>query len=418
MRVLGLMSGTSVDGIDVAVADITGQPAELAAAPGQPVLQVSLLHFETAPWDEEVRTAIFDLFTAQAPVAVWCRLDAAVAAHFAAAALSVVARSGYPVDSIDLIGSHGQTLWHEVAGGRVTSTLQIGAPAIIAAHTGITTVGNFRVADVAAGGQGAPLVSTFDWHLLRPPAVLNGVTGGWRAVQNIGGIANVTFLPPMGVDAAPLAFDTGPGNALIDWAASYATGGRLRYDVDGRLAAAGVVAHELVAHWLAHPYFDLPPPKTTGRELFGSVLAEQWLQEAAARQLRPVDVVATLTELTAATIATAYARFAPAPVAQVVVGGGGARNPVLMARLAHHLHEQLGRQVPVCSHEALGIDSDAKEALAFALLAYLAVHGWPGNVPACTGAARPAILGEIAPGTTYRQLLDTVAHHFAGRATT
>lgn len=407
------MSGTSVDGIDVAVADITGQPADLAGRTQWPGLRISLLHFETVPWDEVVRMAIFDLFTAAAPVADWCRLDAAVAAHFAVAALSVVARSGYPVETIDLIGSHGQTLWHEVQDGRVTGTLQIGTPAIIAAQTGITTVGNFRVADVAAGGQGAPLASTFDWHLLRPPPVLNGVTGGWRAVQNIGGIANVTFLPPEGVDAAPLAFDTGPGNALIDWAAGHATGGRLRYDMDGRLAAAGTVAPELLARWLAHPYFDLPPPKTTGRELFGSLLAEQWLQEAAAQRLRPVDFVATLTELTAATIAHAYARFAPAPVAQVVVGGGGVRNPVLMARLAHHLQEQLGRSVPVCNHEALGIDSDAKEALAFALLAYLAIHGWPGNVPACTGATRPAILGEIAPGMNYRQLMATVARDWA-----
>jgi anhydro-N-acetylmuramic acid kinase len=414
MRIIGLMSGTSVDGIDVAIADVTGQPAELTPDTQGSALRATLLHFETVPWDEAVRTAIFDLFTSPAPVADWCRLDASVASYFAAAALTALAHSGYRPESIDLIGSHGQTLWHEVADGRVHSTLQIGAPSLIATQTGITTVGNFRVADVAARGQGAPLVSTFDWHLLRPPAVLNGIAGGWRAVQNIGGIANVTFLPPVGVDAPPLAFDTGPGNALIDWAASRATAGRLRYDEDGGLAAAGLVADELLARWLAHPYFDQAPPKTTGRELFSQALAEEWAGEAAAHGLRPVDLVATLTELTAATIAAAYRRFAPAPVAQVVVGGGGGRNPVLMARLAHHLQQELGRAVAICTHEALGINSDAKEALAFAVLAYLTLHGWPGNVPACTGAARPVILGEVAPGRNYRKLLHAVVGSTAG----
>jgi anhydro-N-acetylmuramic acid kinase len=405
MRVIGLMSGTSVDGIDVAIADMTGQPAGLAPDNQGPTLRANLLHFETVPWSEPVRAAIFDLFTSPAPVAAWCSLDAAVASHFATAALQVLARSGCPLESIDLIGSHGQTLWHEVVEGRVTGTLQVGTPSLIAAQTGITTVGNFRVADVAAGGQGAPLVSTFDWHLLRPPPLLNGVAGGWRAVQNIGGIANVTYLPPVDVDRPPLAFDTGPGNALIDWAASRATGGRLRFDQDGDLAAAGVVSPALLARWLAHPYFDLAPPKTTGRELFSSALAEEWAQEAAAHGLGPADLVATLTDLTAASIAAAYRRFAPAPLAQVVVGGGGGRNPVLMARLAHYLQQTFGRPLEVCSHERLGIDSDAKEALAFGLLAYLTWCGWPGNVPACTGATRPVILGEIAPGGNYQRLL-------------
>ena len=401
MRVIGLMSGTSVDGIDVAIAEISG-------AGKQAALQIQQLAFATVPWDAATRATIFKLFTGPTTAAEFCRANFQLGEAFAAAALTVMARAGLSPATIDLIGSHGQTIWHDVEKNQVTSTLQIGEPAVIAARTGITTVANFRVADVAAGGQGAPLVSIFDWVLLRPPATLNGFTGGWRALQNIGGIGNVTFVPPVDIDAEPLAFDTGPGNALIDWAAGQASQGRLQYDVDGQLAAAGQVAPELLTKWLAHPYFTQSVPKTTGRELFGAPLAQSWYAEAKAQGLSDSDFVATLTELTAASIADAYARFAPAPLAQVVIGGGGARNPVLMARLAHQLALRLGRVVEVCTHEALGIDPDAKEALTFALLAYLAIHGQPGNVPACTGAKRAQILGQITPGDNYLALLGKV----------
>jgi anhydro-N-acetylmuramic acid kinase len=403
MRVIGLMSGTSVDGIDVAVADITGTSAQNSSAP---TLSLRQLAFETVPWPAQARAAIFDLFTASASAAQLCRANFEVAAEFARAVHTTLGNSRIPMESIDLIGSHGQTIWHDVQDGRVTSTLQIGEPAVIAAATGVTTVGNFRVADVAAGGQGAPLVSTFDWLLLRPPPQLNGIPGGWRAVQNIGGIANVTFLPPEGLDASqPLAFDSGPGNALIDWAAAQATNGRQHYDQDGRIAQRGQVAQMLLTGWLQHPYFAQEPPKTTGRELFGIPQAQQWQAECQALGCSPADFVATLTELTAASIADAYARFAPGPVAQVVVGGGGASNPVLMARLAHQLEAQLGYRVEVCSHAVLNINADAKEALAFALLAYLAILGEPGNVPACTGASHATILGQISPGKNYEDVM-------------
>jgi anhydro-N-acetylmuramic acid kinase len=403
MRVVGLMSGTSVDGIDVVLAEIDGMPArDFTAA----TLSLRQLAFETIPWPAHTRTAIFDLFTASASAAQLCRANFEVAAGFARAVHMMLDNTGVPIETIDLIGSHGQTIWHDIQDGRVTSTLQIGEPAVIAAITGVTTVGNFRVADVAAGGQGAPLVSTFDWFLLRPPPQLNGVPGGWRAVQNIGGIANVTFLPPQGLDAnRPLAFDTGPGNALVDWAAAQATGGKQYYDRDGLIARSGQVAHTLLAKWLQHPYFSQQPPKTTGRELFGIPQAQQWQADCQAHGHSAADFVATLTELTAASIADAYARFAPGPVAQVVVGGGGASNPTLMARLAYHLEERLGYTVELCSHAALGIDGSAKEALAFALLAYLAIHGQPGNIPACTGADHTAILGQITPGDNYVALM-------------
>lgn len=412
MRVLGMISGTSVDGIDVAVADIRGGLTDTTT------IQIHQLAFATVPWAAATRATIFQLFTEQMTAAALCRANFQLGEAFATAALTVLDEAGIPPTSIDLIGSHGQTIWHDVQQTalqnrvgqkvQVTSTLQIGEPAVIAVRTGITTVGNFRVADVAAGGQGAPLVSVLDWYLLRPPAQQNNGKTGWRALQNIGGIGNVTFVPPLGVEAQPLAFDTGPGNALIDWAAGQASSGRLQYDVDGHLAAAGQVAPDLLAKWLGHPYFAQPAPKTTGRELFGIPLAGSWYTEAKTQGLSDNDFVATLTELTAASIADAYARFAPAAISQVVVGGGGARNPGLMARLAELIPARLGYPVEVCTHEALGIDPDAKEALTFALLAYLAMHGQPGNIPACTGAQSEQVLGQISPGKNYAKLLEKV----------
>lgn len=398
MRVAGLMSGTSADGIDVAIAEITGLPFESGQGSG---LAVVPLAFETVVWPEAQRRTIFELFAGRATLAQICQANFSLGETFASALCQVVARAGLDLAQIDLVGSHGQTLWHDVAAdGRVTSTLQIGEPAVIAARTGVTTVGDFRVADVAAGGQGAPLVSIFDWLLLRPPPLLPGEVGGWRAIQNIGGIGNVTFLPPLGVAALPLAFDTGPGNVLIDWAAQFVSGGRLAYDRDGELAVQGKVQSDLLERWLAHPYYTHRPPKTTGRELFTAGLAQQMWEEASG--LPAEDVVATITALTAASIVDAYVRFAPGPLAEVVVSGGGFHNPVLMAELRSRLAVGLGREVAVIPHAALGIEGDAKEALAFALLAYLCVHGVPGNVPACTGALHPALLGKVALGRTGR----------------
>lgn len=398
MNVIGLMSGTSADGIDAVIAQIDGPP-------DRPT--VEQLAFHTIAWPAAERSLIFHLFGNQstqisATPAELCRANFVLAEQFAAAALLVTENAGLEPTEIDLIGSHGQTIWHDVdAHGHVTSTLQIGDPSVIAARTGITTVANFRTADVAAGGQGAPLTSTFDWLVLRPPSNLNGTMGGWRAVQNIGGIGNVTFLPPTELDHPPVALDTGPGNALIDWAVTTMTTGRLTYDKDGAIAASGRIHHGLMEEWLSLPYFELPLPKTTGRELFSTALAQQWRQQATHFGLNDADFVATLTELTAASIADAYVRYAPGSIAQLVVGGGGASNPTLMARL----RALLPAQVEVCTHAALGLDDDAKEALAFALLAYLTIHGAPGNVPTCTGAASPAILGQIAPGRNWGKLL-------------
>lgn len=429
------MSGTSADGIDVAIAEIDGPYHNLSIRP---------IGFESHPWPEAERGRLFRLFTGEAPTSLICQANFSIAESFAKAALATIDAVGLSPTQVDLIGSHGQTIWHDVASptesvdefasaltssftspwdtiphptadpypdksatakGTVTSTLQIGDPSVIAARTGITTVANFRPADVAVGGQGAPLVSILDWLLLRPEAGLNGATNGWRAIQNIGGIGNVTLLPPLGRDESPLAFDTGPGNALIDWAVTTITEGKELYDVDGIRAGRGQVDGSLLEEWMSHSYFNQVPPKSTGRELFSQALYQQWQLEAANRGVEGDDFIATITEVTAASIASAYADFAPGPIAQVVLAGGGANNPHLRTRIAEQLYGALGYRVEVLTHESLGIDGDAKEALTFGLLAYLTLHGWPGNVPVCTGAAREQILGQIAPGANWGNLL-------------
>lgn len=395
MRVIGLMSGTSADGIDAVLAEIDERAGRL---------QMRQIAAVALPWPADERAEIFRLFGNQADSRALCRANFQIGQRFAQAALAVIDAAGFSPADVDLIGSHGQTIWHEVEAGQVHSTLQIGEAAVIAQETGITTVADFRVADVAGGGQGAPLVSIFDWLLMRPDSGL----GGWRALQNIGGIGNVTFLPPREDSSAPpLAFDTGPGNALIDWAAVQMTGGAQTFDNDSRLARQGTASPELVQRWLQHPYFLRQPPKTTGRELFSAGLAEGWQAEATAAGLSPADFIASLTDFTAASIADAYARFAPAPIAQVVAAGGGARNPLLMERLAHQLNARLDKPVPLLAHadlpDAPG-DGDSKEALTFALLAWLTIHGRPGNVPACTGAAGERLLGKITPGRNFGRL--------------
>lgn len=391
MKVIGLMSGTSADGVDAAVVEIRGAP---------PDLSVEVLSFTCVPYDAEQRARIFSLFDPPTgTVDQVCHMNFVIGEWFAAAALRAIKEAGLSPSEVALIGSHGQTICHAVGeNSPVKSTLQIGEAAVIAARSGITTVADFRVADVALGGQGAPLVSYVDWLLLRHPTCV-------RAVQNIGGIANVTYLPPGDPSALwagladVLAFDTGPGNMLIDDAARRATVGRQTFDRDGGLAARGRVNEALLAELMAHPYLAQPPPKTTGREQFGVPFgAEVWAQ-AKARGLRDEDVVATLTAFTAASIAHAYRHFLPQMPAEVILGGGGVNNSTLVGMLREHLFP-----ARVTTHEALGLSSDAKEAVAFAVLAYETIHGRPGNLPACTGAASRAVLGKITPGANYPRM--------------
>lgn len=395
MYVIGLMSGTSTDGIDAALVAIEGAP---------PTLQWQVIQYNNLPYPPALQAEIFACFRPEtSSVDRLCRLNFALGRAFAAAALHCIVAAGRAPADVQLIGSHGQTVWH-IPSGADASTLQLGEPAVIAELTGVPVVSNFRTRDMAAGGQGAPLVAYVDQLLFTHPSKV-------RALQNIGGIANVTYLPsrPSGVPAVgaqstlerggeqmtgeqAFAFDTGPGNMLIDDAMRRISGGSLAFDRDGAVAARGQIDEELLAAWLQHPYFAQPSPKTTGRELFGTQMGEQLWQAAQAHHLSDADFVATVSALTAFSIADAYRRFLPRLPDEVIVSGGGARNPTLLTLLQSAL--------PTCTvitSDDVGLVAEAKEAVIFAILAYESWHGRPGNLPTATGASRPVILGSITP---------------------
>ncbi len=375
MLIAGVMSGTSADGVDVALVDVRGAP---------PRLQWRVVHVGTYPYPPDVREAILEAMQpGTGTVDRLCVLNARLGEIFAQAVLQTIDEAGLHPRDVALIGSHGQTVWHAPEADP-PATLQLGEAAVLAERTGIPVVSNFRARDMAAGGQGAPLVAYVDVLLLTHRERV-------RAAQNIGGIANVTFLPPEGQDAmAPFAFDTGPGNVLIDLAVARVTAGQQTYDRDGQLAARGRVDDDLLAWLLAHPYYQKPPPKSTGREVFGPAYLDEIWREAQARGLRGEDVIATLTALTAHSIARAYRAFLPRYPDEVIVSGGGAHNPVLMAHLIRLL-----APARVRTSDALGLPIDAKEAIAFAILAHETWHGRPGNLPAATGARRAVVLGDI-----------------------
>ena len=391
---VGLMSGTSADGVDAALVAIQGA-GESA--------RVELLEFFQVPYPSDIRDDLFRVFAQEAPaVARVCGLNFTLGGLFADAALTVCRQAGVDPRSLHVIGSHGQTVWHQPESdaalpGSRPSTLQIAEPAVIAARTGARVIADFRVADMAVGGQGAPLVPYFDWIVLRRP-------DRDRAIQNVGGIGNVTWLPAGGLLDDVVAFDTGPGNVVIDGLVTLLTGGALTFDRDGALAGTGSVDERLLRDWLDDPFFQQPPPRTTGRERFGLPYARRILDQAgvppgtlvsapagAPRRRRALDLVATATALTAQSVAEAYRRWLP-PVDEVVLGGGGSRNPVLREMLTG-----LVAPARVILHEDLGIDGRAKEAMAFALLAHDALAGLPTNVPSATGAARAVVLGKLTP---------------------
>jgi anhydro-N-acetylmuramic acid kinase len=270
-------------------------------------------------------------------------------------------------------------------------------PSVIAERLGITTLADFRPRDIAAGGQGAPLASWGD-------ALLFGHDSLSRAIQNIGGIGNVTWVPPGAQWEAMLAFDTGPGNILIDHAIWRHSNGMQRYDADGSLAARGRVNDSLLSELLDHPYFREQPPKSTGRELFGAQFVDPFIERSQSHGLSASDIVATLTAFTAHSIADQYRRFLPGRPDEVVVGGGGSRNPVLMRLLSELLDPSQIRL-----HEDFGLPSLGREAIYFGLMGHEALHGRPNTVPSCTGAAHPVVMGKLVPGANYRALMARVA---------
>jgi len=389
MLVLGMMSGTSVDGIDVSLVRISGAP---------PHLQIKLLHhtaipFPTAVRKEILRAAEQNSFTSGELSQLHFRLGEI----YADAALAACKRFRVSPTKIDLIGNHGQTIFHQGApvsylGAKTASTLQIGEGALIAARTGITTVSDFRPADIAVGGNGAPLVPFADYALY-----LHSKLG--RVSLNIGGIANITVIPAKAKPAQVFAFDTGPGNMLIDALVSHFTRGRQRFDKNAKLARRGHLDQRLIKHLLKDPYLKNRPPKSTGREYFGAAYVKKLLAFGGARKIAPADILYTVTYFTAASISDALRRFVipDHKIHQLIVSGGGANSPLLMALLKVMLQTQSWPNfIEVLPSSALGVPTDAKESLAFAILAYESFHRRPSNIPSATGARRPAILGKIS----------------------
>ena len=349
MRVAGVMSGTSLDGIDVAIVEIRGR-------------RVRVRGFQSTPYAEDVRRAILGVSNTTAATREISRLNFQLGELYAQAVLRACRKWG----AVELIGCHGQTIYHQ--GG--AHTLQIGEAAVIAERTGVPVVSDFRPGDIAAGGQGAPLVPFVDMFLF-------GGSRRTRVALNIGGIANITVIP------AGHAFDTGPGNMVIDALVRKYSRGRQGFDRGGRIASGGTVNRPLLDRLLADPYYRRRPPKSAGREQYGAEFVARLLKTG----LPLPDLIATATVLTAATIAQAVQPFAPA---ELIVSGGGAHNPQILARLAGFLPG-----VRIATSADYGIDVDAKEAIAFAVLASRTWRRQPSNLPSATGARRRVILGKL-----------------------
>ena len=384
-HVVGMMSGTSVDGVDAALVEISGTDSEP---------KVKLLAFENKPYPPQVREKIFSLFTpANATVDKVGYMNFLLGEIYAKSALSVIEKAGMKPEEIDVIGSHGQTIWHAPIpespdGIPVAYTVQIGEGSVIAERTGILTVSDFRVADMAAGGQGAPLVPFSEYLLYRreKETIL---------LQNIGGIGNMTVMPAGAKPRDVFAFDTGPGNMIIDAVISAVTGGEKTYDTGGETAANGKVCNALLDILKEEPYYRQPLPKTTGREHFGVQYTEKILSWWKENPIPVEDLLATVTDLTAYSIADAYERYVLPKyrASEIIVGGGGSYNATLLRfmkeRFAPH-------GVAVRTQEDLGLSSDAKEAVAFALMADCCMRGKANTLPSVTGAEHPAVMGKIS----------------------
>jgi anhydro-N-acetylmuramic acid kinase len=382
MLVLGLMSGTSADGIDVALARISGAP---------PSVKSRLVNHTAVKFPAAVRAEILRVAEQQEITAgELSQLNFRLGGLFAEAAGTACRRFRVALSSVDLIGSHGQTIFHRgkaipYLGARVASTLQIGEAAVIAAETGVTTVADFRPADMSLGGQGAPLVPYAD-YLLYKDARLG------RVSLNLGGIANVTVIPAGAAWKRLFAFDTGPANMLIDALVAHFTRGRAKFDENARMAQAGHAIPALLDELMRDPYLRVAPPKSTGREYYGGDYLKRVLALGRKRRARPNDLIRCATIFTALSVVDALNRFVlpRVKIKQVIVSGGGARNPLIMAQLLAALPG-----VEVIPSSRLGVAEEAKEAFAFALLAYETFHQRAGNVFSATGASGPAVLGKI-----------------------
>jgi len=383
MLVLGLMSGTSVDGIDVSLVRISGAP---------PNLQIKLLNHTSVAFPATVREEILRI-AEQTPVTSGelSQLHFRLGHIYADAALAACKNFRISPNTVDLIGNHGQTIFHQgkavpYLGAQTASTLQIGEASIVAARTGITTVSDFRPADLALGGNGAPLVPFADYALYRHPKL-------GRISLNIGGIANITVIPANAKTSQVFAFDTGPGNMLIDALVSHFTHGRQRFDKNSVLAQQGHAIPALLDDLLRDPYLKLAPPKSTGREYYGAAYVKKLLALGKKHHAKPNDLIRAATLFAALSIVDALNRFVlpKDKIQQLIVSGGGAQNPLLLAQLSAALPN-----LAVITSDELNVPTDAKESLAFALLAYETFHQRASNIPSATGARGPAILGKIS----------------------
>jgi anhydro-N-acetylmuramic acid kinase len=391
------MSGTSLDGIDVAIIDITGSGFKA---------KINVLTSHSVPYPKSVREALFAISNTHTQTADISRLNFVLGELYAEALEETAERASIPIDTIKLIGCHGQTIFHEGQGAqflgkRVTSTMQIGESSIISERTGIDVISNFRERDIAAGGKGAPLVPYLDYMLIRH-------RGRGRVAVNIGGIANLTAIPPNTNTDRVIAFDTGPGNMVIDQLVTRITQGRLTYDRDGVMAAAGAHDPKLLAKLLRDKYFRAKPPKTAGREQYGAEFVSKLLDT----ELSSEDLVATATALTAESIALGVRNFVlpEMRVDEVFVSGGGTHNPTLMRVLRKALDP-----IPVMESTEVGLDVDAKEAIAFAVMAYETANQRPSNIPNATGAKRPVLLGKVTPNGGSRTPSSSVHTNGSGR---
>lgn len=369
--IVGLMSGTSLDGISAAVVRFDEREGQVGA---------ELLAYVSRSYDAHQRAQLAAALTGVSP-REYTVLDFELGAWLADAAVAVMAEAGVARDDIDAIASHGQTIWHEPP----YATWQMGNAAVIAERTGVNVISDFRSRDVAAGGQGAPLVTIADALLFASP-------DRWRGMLNLGGISNLQVVPPNGVLESVRAFDTGPGVVVIDGVVRALTDHAI--DTDGALARGGSVIEGIVTHELAHPFFSAPPPKSTGRELFTPAFISDFILRCrdASPHCSPADIVATAVSLTARSIAMGFERFIAEPVTELLVSGGGARNPALLDAIRDAMPP-----VVVSKFEDLYFDGDAKEAVAFAFLGWLHLEHRAGNVPNATGAAGPRILGTYTP---------------------
>ncbi len=384
--VVGLMSGTSCDGIDACLIKIEG--SGLAT-------RVDFMGFETYSYPDEIRKIILEASQKKTgSVDLVCRLNFTLGKLFARSVRLIAEKTSIPISGIDLVGSHGHTIYHIPSSKEITnasdgSTLQIGEPSVIAQETGITTIADFRTRDIAVGGEGAPLVPYADF-------ILFGRDGVCRAIQNIGGIANVALLPGDCDINKIIAFDSGPGNMVIDRFAEKITNGRVKFDKNGTFASRGTPDKYFLDKLCSHPFITRQPPKSTGREDFGIDFADNLYEEMKQGNVSDADAIATVTAFTAKSISDNYRKFIQPSykIAEVVLSGGGVHNRTLLKLLSEYL-----AGIRIRKSDDFGIPADAKEALSFAMLANETVFGTPANVPSATGARERVVLGKIIPGS-------------------